>query len=98
MIRRPPRSTLFPYTTLFRSPFLFDFLMTRCCVYLKIKLSKFLPDVLAEPARFYFLLFLRRRNCPDVTPTPPSVNFTGLGEGMSNIESGVRYADRCALK
>src|SRR2546430_6553768 len=27
MIRRPPRSTLFPYTTLFRSPFtsLFDF-------------------------------------------------------------------------
>src|SRR5256886_17068642 len=23
MIRRPPRSTLFPYTTLFRSPFLF---------------------------------------------------------------------------
>src|SRR2546430_11226228 len=25
MIRRPPRSTLFPYTTLFRSPFVFDF-------------------------------------------------------------------------
>src|ERR1051326_7726023 len=24
MIRRPPRSTLFPYTTLFRSPVLFD--------------------------------------------------------------------------
>src|SRR3712207_7637732 len=24
MIRRPPRSTLFPYTTLFRSPHLFD--------------------------------------------------------------------------
>src|SRR5258705_3867798 len=24
MIRRPPRSTLFPYTTLFRSPFLFN--------------------------------------------------------------------------
>src|SRR2546429_2721170 len=23
MIRRPPRSTLFPYTTLFRSPFVF---------------------------------------------------------------------------
>src|SRR2546426_12359207 len=26
MIRRPPRSTLFPYTTLFRSPQLRDFL------------------------------------------------------------------------
>src|SRR5256885_9262698 len=24
MIRRPPRSTLFPYTTLFRSPYLHD--------------------------------------------------------------------------
>src|SRR2546423_6852999 len=24
MIRRPPRSTLFPYTTLFRSPHVFD--------------------------------------------------------------------------
>src|SRR3712207_7873181 len=24
MIRRPPRSTLFPYTTLFRSPCIFD--------------------------------------------------------------------------
>src|SRR5437016_12622452 len=24
MIRRPPRSTLFPYTTLFRSPFIYD--------------------------------------------------------------------------
>src|SRR2546427_5957274 len=24
MIRRPPRSTLFPYTTLFRSPFIVD--------------------------------------------------------------------------
>src|SRR5437868_8944138 len=26
MIRRPPRSTLFPYTTLFRSPFVRDFI------------------------------------------------------------------------
>src|SRR5438874_3453341 len=25
MLRRPPRSTLFPYTTLFRSQFLYDF-------------------------------------------------------------------------
>src|SRR5258708_20765744 len=27
MIRRPPRSTLFPYTTLFRSPFLRHFFL-----------------------------------------------------------------------
>jgi hypothetical protein len=46
---------------------LFDFLMTRCCVYLRSKLSKFLPDVLAEPARFHFWRFLRgleRVSCP----------------------------------
>src|SRR3712207_8199632 len=29
MIRRPPRSTLFPYTTLFRSPFSFELLAER---------------------------------------------------------------------
>src|SRR2546423_9444224 len=30
MIRRPPRSTLFPYTTLFRSDFLAFFTRCRC--------------------------------------------------------------------
>src|ERR1039458_10555278 len=30
MIRRPPRSTLFPYTTLFRSPFLKNDSNTNC--------------------------------------------------------------------
>src|SRR5258708_25350330 len=30
MIRRPPRSTLFPYTTLFRSPARLDALQVRC--------------------------------------------------------------------
>src|SRR2546422_1432333 len=30
MIRRPPRSTLFPYTTLFRSPFIYFKGLDRC--------------------------------------------------------------------
>src|SRR2546427_4692487 len=30
MIRRPPRSTLFPYTTLFRSPELAKYLQPKC--------------------------------------------------------------------
>src|SRR5260221_6118744 len=39
MIRRPPRSTLFPYTTLFRSPFFFNFSklfsnLTLTCIYM----------------------------------------------------------------
>ena len=51
---------------------LFDFLITRCCVYLRSKLSKFLPDVLAEPACFYFWRFLRRLELVSgVTPTIP---------------------------
>jgi asparagine synthase (glutamine-hydrolysing) len=53
-------------------PFLFDFLMTRCCVYLRSKLSKFLPDVLAEPARFYFWRFLRRLELPRCDATIPA--------------------------
>src|SRR2546425_5254057 len=32
MIRRPPRSTLFPYTTLFRSSCCAEFLLLRCCL------------------------------------------------------------------
>src|SRR5260370_11447056 len=31
MIRRPPRSTLFPYTTLFRSPYALIFYATHKC-------------------------------------------------------------------
>ena len=49
------------------SPTLLFFWMTRYRVYLRSKLNKFLPNVLAEPARFYFWRFLRRLelvSCP----------------------------------
>src|SRR5687768_18069782 len=39
MIRRPPRSTLFPYTTLFRSEILLKALWGRYLVSMKVKLS-----------------------------------------------------------
>src|ERR1700726_4173681 len=45
--------------------------MTRCCVYLRSKLSKFLHDVLAEPARFYFWRFLRRLELPRCDANDP---------------------------
>src|SRR5260221_12033414 len=51
--------------------------MTRCRVYFRSKLSKFLPDVLAEPARFYFWRFLRRLELPGVTPTLPAKKAEG---------------------
>src|SRR2546427_8410921 len=43
MIRRPPRSTLFPYTTLFRSPFVGYFLGITYIFY-------YLEDVVKYPA------------------------------------------------
>src|SRR3712207_8288287 len=36
MIRRPPRSTLFPYTTLFRSPFAPQSPPVRSCAFLAV--------------------------------------------------------------
>src|SRR2546427_9197933 len=59
MIRRPPRSTLFPYTTLFRSPepewyFLFLFQMLRLKVF-SGEFGQFLAGV-AIPGAFLLLL------------------------------------------
>src|SRR3712207_8945990 len=45
MIRRPPRSTLFPYTTLFRSKFLVDLL--------ELKGLQSLPVIMAEATCAY---------------------------------------------
>src|SRR5258705_1095315 len=39
MIRRPPRSTLFPYTTLFRSKKLYDSSMEHFKYYLKLQMG-----------------------------------------------------------
>src|SRR5258707_6105391 len=48
MIRRPPRSTLFPYTTLFRSPsrptcFAIDWARARCAALAAVKAAKGAP-------------------------------------------------------
>src|SRR2546422_6386686 len=55
MIRRPPRSTLFPYTTLFRSeaftawgwriPFLLSLLMVAIAIYIRLQLQETQSDV-----------------------------------------------------
>src|SRR5258708_29848626 len=52
MIRRPPRSTLFPYTTLFRSPwFPPDAATTPAAGTLRVKRLVKAPRVLNDPAR-----------------------------------------------
>src|SRR3712207_7442755 len=54
MIRRPPRSTLFPYTTLFRSHFHFPPFYIICSLYL-IKIVQ----VIAHPVKFsYFCRYI----------------------------------------
>src|SRR3712207_7495462 len=53
MIRRPPRSTLFPYTTLFRSPALLHFLQDRAQKYPRTKLNQ-RSDRLNDPATSRF--------------------------------------------
>src|SRR2546422_7707287 len=40
MIRRPPRSTLFPYTTLFRSPVAGKRLAPHVCLSIAVKVSR----------------------------------------------------------
>src|SRR3712207_7361905 len=46
MIRRPPRSTLFPYTTLFRSP-------EECCLEPSMK-ERSIEHLLKFPVRIFF--------------------------------------------
>src|SRR3712207_8087056 len=47
MIRRPPRSTLFPYTTLFRSEHIFDLLATHGTLEVHVNVH-YLADALLE--------------------------------------------------
>src|SRR5258708_9923980 len=51
MIRRPPRSTLFPYTTLFRSPVHLLAVRERTCVVLTINAAEESAAVLQDGAR-----------------------------------------------
>src|SRR5438874_4233313 len=51
MIRRPPRSTLFPYTTLFRSPSGWAFTAREPLVLNRLRDERFDADLLARWAR-----------------------------------------------
>src|SRR3712207_6951664 len=58
MIRRPPRSTLFPYTTLFRSQQLFELLLV-------FTLGDLLGILLVAPPPLELTRFLAARRRPD---------------------------------
>src|ERR1039458_2365646 len=75
MIRRPPRSTLFPYTTLFRSQF-------STPGGLPPGFHHALLDVLAGNPAFYGRAKIQMSNGPDKEPTSMSCNIAVLSGNM----------------
>src|SRR2546429_2806536 len=69
MIRRPPRSTLFPYTTLFRSPL----------SYTRLLATVFVPKNIVRwiPVPLSYTVLPSTTTFPDPTPTPsPLLPYT----------------------
>src|SRR3989441_12187050 len=74
MIRRPPRSTLFPYTTLFRSPVRNAVAVSALMVGLALMIG---GSVMIHSFRQTVDLWLEQTVKADLIVAPP----TGLGEG-----------------
>src|SRR2546430_13620437 len=77
MIRRPPRSTLFPYTTLFRS--VFDFLNIR------IRSTHNSPKIQCSDALRPSKFRLPRASGPRVLSKPRSEEHTSELQSQSNL-------------
>src|SRR3712207_7178333 len=102
MIRRPPRSTLFPYTTLFRST-----LWVALCIGAGISLGFLMPGVFqaigaAEIARVNLpvavLIWLM------IVPMLVKIDFAALGEAdrkstrLNSSHANISYAVFCLKK
>src|SRR5690554_7595132 len=85
MIRRPPRSTLFPYTTLFRSPV--------ACHSKRVVLRRRHPELGRRPARAAHLSFSPDPQYPD-TPARRDRKSTRLNSSHVRIS----YAVFCLKK
>src|SRR6266567_8967591 len=103
MIRRPPRSTLFPYTTLFRSPgssAAFDF-------YTEV-LGFRLRDSMRMPAEFFggspgdppvwfrFLGCNARHHSLALAPVPAQAGIVHLMIEVASLDDVGQALDRCA--
>src|SRR2546430_9142198 len=94
MIRRPPRSTLFPYTTLFRSP-LVDH-----------RRQHVAPEVVVAAVALLIFLELgdERRGAEDVIahrrqrPPGPPRNLDGKSTRLNSSHSQISYAVFCLKK
>src|SRR2546430_9054155 len=96
MIRRPPRSTLFPYTTLFRSDLSRRFLVIR-----QLKISH-----AEQVSRFAGRSDLKRRNCilgtahPEKRQSNIELNFLidRKSTRLNSSHSQISYAVFCLKK
>src|SRR3712207_8325432 len=67
MIRRPPRSTLFPYTTLFRSPAFIQNTIIRVASKNRRWLTRTFPKVYVKKDRFRECYSLLIKHCKEYT-------------------------------
>src|SRR2546425_7753971 len=81
MIRRPPRSTLFPYTTLFRSLLSARRAMNWTCEQIEARLSEYLEGALAPADQQAFAAHVQQ--CPQCAPLVSTVQ--GLVNGLHGL-------------
>src|SRR2546425_4762715 len=95
MIRRPPRSTLFPYTTLFRSPhpvrreLVDDFVRQRAAARYDADLAR-LTDVAGNDSHF---AFSRRDEAGTVRSDEPGPAFVDERQDARHVEDGDAFGD-----
>src|SRR5690348_18109068 len=89
MIRRPPRSTLFPYTTLFRSLSAFRSSYSRPCINSRSRL----PSPSVSSKRRYASLVVEK---PSTARTPRGANRSE--EHTSELQSPVHLVCRLLLE
>src|SRR2546430_17209097 len=88
MIRRPPRSTLFPYTTLFRSP---KFANTKEKAYLASMKSDLRNLVTAEEAYFAdSIKYTTTNTCTNPAPAGSIAYCVTTGNTLGAITTGTR--------
>src|SRR3712207_7302436 len=97
MIRRPPRSTLFPYTTLFRSPFHdLDCIGDRRLVHVNLLEAPHQGTVLLK--KLAVLLVGRRANAADRTGSQGRLEQDRKSTRLNSSHANISYAVFCLKK
>src|SRR2546430_9918142 len=108
MIRRPPRSTLFPYTTLFRSRVAGNEMDDAIMQYLKRKYNLLIGERTAEQIKIEIgsaypldkplTMEIKGRNLIEGVPKTITVDDSEIREALSECVSTIMNAIRVALE